>query len=211
MLVVWIPPWVYNLHEISGILSLSRASLYPQSVAHSKALISTEGIHMKDHLLQRFSTFGVHKPLQKLHREYTHKHTEEREREAETQAEGEAGSMQGAWRGTRSWDSRIMPWAAGSTKPLRHRGCPAIFYLNLKWHFSYAIKYVINSISTVVLKVFIGLFCMCICIYTYKLIYISLIRKYIFLYYIIVWIMTIIFSMWLYYNLHNQTQFLESI
>ena len=37
----------------------------------------------------------------------------EREREAETQAEGEAGSMQGAQCGTRSQDSRIMPWAKG--------------------------------------------------------------------------------------------------
>uniref|UniRef100_A0A8C0JS92 Taxilin gamma n=1 Tax=Canis lupus dingo TaxID=286419 RepID=A0A8C0JS92_CANLU len=34
-----------------------------------------------------------------------------REREAETQAEGEAGSTQGARRGARSRDSRIMPWA----------------------------------------------------------------------------------------------------
>ena len=35
------------------------------------------------------------------------------QREAETQAEGEAGSMQGAQCGTRSRDSRIMPWAKG--------------------------------------------------------------------------------------------------
>ena len=48
----------------------------------------------------------------------------EREREAETQAEGEAGSMQGAWRGTQSWVSRILPWAEGGTKPLSHGGCP---------------------------------------------------------------------------------------
>ena len=47
----------------------------------------------------------------------------EREREAETQAEGEAGSMQGAQRGTRSWVSRIRPWAEGSAKPLSHPGC----------------------------------------------------------------------------------------
>ena len=33
--------------------------------------------------------------------------------EAETPAEGEAGSMQGAWCGTRSWDSRITPWTKG--------------------------------------------------------------------------------------------------
>ena len=35
----------------------------------------------------------------------------ERERDTHTQAEGEAGSMQGAQRGTRSWDSRTTPWA----------------------------------------------------------------------------------------------------
>ena len=46
------------------------------------------------------------------------------EREAETQAEGEAGSMQGARRGTRSWVSRIMPWAEGGAKPLSHPGRP---------------------------------------------------------------------------------------
>ena len=33
------------------------------------------------------------------------------QREAETQAEREVGSMQGAGRRTRSWDSRIRPWA----------------------------------------------------------------------------------------------------
>ena len=37
----------------------------------------------------------------------------EREREAETQAEGEADSMPGARCGTRSWGSRIVPWAKG--------------------------------------------------------------------------------------------------
>ena len=37
----------------------------------------------------------------------------ERKREAETQAEGEAGSMPEARRGTRSQDSRIVPWAKG--------------------------------------------------------------------------------------------------
>ena len=38
----------------------------------------------------------------------------EREREAETQAEGEADSMhRGARHGTRSWVSRIVPWAKG--------------------------------------------------------------------------------------------------
>ena len=47
-----------------------------------------------------------------------------RERDAEIQAEGEAGSMQGARHGTRSWDSRIRPWAKGDAKPLSHQGCP---------------------------------------------------------------------------------------
>ena len=38
----------------------------------------------------------------------------ETERQAETQAEeGEAGSMQGAQRGTRSWESEITPQAKG--------------------------------------------------------------------------------------------------
>ena len=65
----------------------------------------------------------------------------QREREAETQAEGdgEAGSMQGAWHGTRSWIPRIIPWAEDGTKPLGHRGCPLFvclfvcFVLFNKW------------------------------------------------------------------------------
>ena len=43
-------------------------------------------------------------------------------REAETQAEGLAGSLWGAWCGTRSRDSEIMTWAKGkqsTTEPLR--------------------------------------------------------------------------------------------
>ena len=50
----------------------------------------------------------------------------ERETEAETQAEGEAGSTQGARHGTPSRVSRIIPWAAGGAKPLRHWGCPSV-------------------------------------------------------------------------------------
>ena len=57
----------------------------------------------------------------------------EREREAETQAEGGAGSTQGARRGTRSWDSRIRPWAEGGTKPLSHPGCPVLLLLVMVW------------------------------------------------------------------------------
>ena len=48
----------------------------------------------------------------------------DRERETETQAEGETGSMQEARCGTRSQDSRIMPWAEGGAKLLSHLGCP---------------------------------------------------------------------------------------
>ena len=50
------------------------------------------------------------------------KREREREREAETQEEGEAGSMLGARCGTRSWDSRMVPWAKGrcqTAEPLR--------------------------------------------------------------------------------------------
>ena len=39
-------------------------------------------------------------------------------------AEGEAGSMEGVRHGTRSQDSRIMPWAKGHAKPLNHPGIP---------------------------------------------------------------------------------------
>ena len=55
----------------------------------------------------------------------------ERERDAETQAEGEAGSMQGAPCGTRSWVSRIRPWAKGGAKSLSHWGCPTIYLLKI--------------------------------------------------------------------------------
>ena len=54
------------------------------------------------------------------------------QRQAETQAEGEAGSMQGALYGTRSWHSRIMPWAEGDAKLLSHPGCPKLFFFKYR-------------------------------------------------------------------------------
>ena len=57
----------------------------------------------------------------------------EREKNAETQVEGEAGSVQEAWRGTRSRVSKITPWAEGSAKPLSHLGCPTIWTSNIKF------------------------------------------------------------------------------
>ena len=62
---------------------------------------------------------------------FIHERHTQREKETKTQAEGEAGSMQGAWRGTRSRVSRITPWAEGGAKPLRHPGCPRFLFLNL--------------------------------------------------------------------------------
>ena len=57
---------------------------------------------------------------------------DEREREAEMQAEGEAGSMQGARRGTQSWDCRITPWAEGRhlpTEPCRYPEQYSLYYV----------------------------------------------------------------------------------
>ncbi|CAK7306681.1 hypothetical protein VULLAG_LOCUS12721 [Vulpes lagopus] len=56
------------------------------------------------------------------------------QREAETQAEGEAGPMQGARSGTRSRDSRIMPWAEGGTKPLSLRSCSGLLSMPVQGH-----------------------------------------------------------------------------
>ena len=56
----------------------------------------------------------------------------ERERGAEIQAEGEAGSMPGAWCGTRSWDSRIAPWAKGRHQTAEPpRDSPSSSFLNI--------------------------------------------------------------------------------
>ena len=61
-------------------------------------------------------------------RERLRERERERERIAETQADKEAGFMQGARRRTQSLASRIMPWAAGTAKPLCHWGCPHYFF-----------------------------------------------------------------------------------
>ena len=50
----------------------------------------------------------------------------------ETQAEGEAGSTQGAPCGTRSWDSRITPWAEGRNSTTEPPRCPKKVYLKAK-------------------------------------------------------------------------------
>ena len=60
----------------------------------------------------------------------------ERERETETQAEGEAGSMQGARPGTRSWDSRIMPWAKGRHQTAVPPRDPNIYFKKWKQYSS---------------------------------------------------------------------------
>ena len=48
--------------------------------------------------------------------------------------------MQGAQCGTRSWVSRIMPWAEGSAKPLSHRGCPGGLFRT-----GYRVRHLISS------------------------------------------------------------------
>ena len=60
---------------------------------------------------------------------FIHENTQrgEKERGRDT-GRGRSRIQQGAWCGTLSWVSRITPWAAGSAKPLRHRGCPKCFY-----------------------------------------------------------------------------------
>ena len=56
--------------------------------------------------------------------------------ETHRQAEGEAGSMRGAWRGTRSQVSRITPLAEGGAKPLSHPGCPVSTFKSLLSYFT---------------------------------------------------------------------------
>ena len=50
-------------------------------------------------------------------------------RRAETQVEGEAGFMQGAWCGTWTWESGIMPWAKGRCPTTDHPGIPALSFI----------------------------------------------------------------------------------
>ena len=70
---------------------------------------------IKLELLRKTYNFGKLESTPKSFflRFYLFIHEKQRDREVETQAEGEAGSMQGARHGTRSQDSRIMPWAEG--------------------------------------------------------------------------------------------------
>ena len=38
--------------------------------------------------------------------------------------------------GTRSWVSRVTPWAKSSTKPLSHPGCPVYFFKTFNIYFT---------------------------------------------------------------------------
>ncbi|XP_048968447.1 nuclear valosin-containing protein-like isoform X4 [Canis lupus dingo] len=58
-----------------------------------------------------------------------------REREAETQEEGEAGFMPGARRGTRSRDSRIVPWAKGRRQTAEPPRDPFYWLSDMPFHF----------------------------------------------------------------------------
>ena len=59
-----------------------------------------------------------------------------RHREAETQTEGEAGSLWGAWCGTRSRDPGIMPWAEGRHSASGPPRCPKQTGFNWAFWFS---------------------------------------------------------------------------
>ena len=70
-----------------------------------------------------------------LKRFYLFTHERHREREAETQAGEAADSLQGAWCGTRSQNSRITPWAKGrclTAEPARH---PNLSHFKYPWLF----------------------------------------------------------------------------
>ena len=70
--------------------------------------------------------------IQYFKRFYLFNHDRHREREAETQAEGEeAGSVQGAWCGTQSWDSGITPWTEGRCSTAEPPRRPKILFF--KW------------------------------------------------------------------------------
>ena len=56
--------------------------------------------------------------------------------------------MQRAWRGTRSRVSRITPWAAGSAKPLRHRGCPSFIFKNSALYVQFLPSYFDREVDT---------------------------------------------------------------
>ena len=76
---------------------------------------------------------------------FIHERKRKIEREAKTQAEGEAGSRQGAWCGTQSWDFRIMPWAEGRHQTPEPPRCPL--------HFSYLISQeLVKQIENIDLK-----------------------------------------------------------
>ena len=80
----------------------------------------------------------------------------ETQREAETQAEGEAGSTQGAWYGTRSGVSRIIPQAEGGDNLMGHQGRPC------PWEVSSQILYFCSSVNLVILSIpFIHLLLFC--------------------------------------------------
>ena len=55
---------------------------------------------------------------------YIYIHEWQREREREREVEKEAGSRQGSWHGTRSWDSRTTPWAKGRSQTAEPSGDP---------------------------------------------------------------------------------------
>ena len=67
----------------------------------------------------------------------------ERKREAETQEEGEAGSMPGAWCGTRSRDSRIASWAKGRRQTAEPpRPSLNMLYLNTYIYFFFKKRFI---------------------------------------------------------------------
>ena len=77
----------------------------------------------------------------------------DREREAETQAEGEAGSMPGARRGTRSQDSRIVPWAKGRCQTAEPPRDPPDYFFLRQYNLFFSLHFNFYT-STVCISIF---------------------------------------------------------
>ena len=84
------------------------------------------------HILAHWIISGCKNPASHLNvtriffKDFIYLFMRDTESEAETQAEGVAGSMQGAWCGTPSQNSKIMPWAEGRRSTPEPPGDPLL-------------------------------------------------------------------------------------
>ena len=127
--------WSSSMFHVSCYLFYSHCYLYLCVLIILNLLvqdIQTQICQLSYFCVGTFCHGTIQLPVLFLKKDFIYLFMRDTQREAETQAERETGSMQEARRGTRSWVSRVTPWAEGRRLTIEPPRRLYFQYFNLK-------------------------------------------------------------------------------